>query len=322
MGAAPAIGIDIGGTTVKGGLISPAGDVLVKDHLRTSGSEGPEAVVSQIVALARSIRQQSSAPSEALCGVGVGCPGPLSYRDGIVYETANMTGWDHFPLRDRLAEALELPVVIENDANAAALGEFHFGAGRGASDMVLVTLGTGVGAGVIVDGKLMRGAGDNAGEIGHTIVALRGRACPCGQSGCLERYSSANAVAQRYEELVRTASPSTPLANRVLAGETVDASDIVAACRHDEIAAQVWDEACFYLAIACVNLQHILNPQRIVLGGGMAKACAELLDPVRAHFEKLTWSFQRDHPAIEIATLGGDAGIIGAAALGQAEFAK
>ena len=223
MGAAPAIGIDIGGTTVKGGLISPAGDVLIKDHLRTSGSEGPEAVVSQIVALARSIRQQSSAPSEALCGVGVGCPGPLSYRDGIVYETANMTGWDHFPLRDRLAEALELPVVIENDANAAALGEFHFGAGRGASDMVLVTLGTGVGAGVIVDGKLMRGAGDNAGEIGHTIVALRGRACPCGQSGCLERYSSANAVAQRYEELVRTASPSTPLANRVLAGETVDA---------------------------------------------------------------------------------------------------
>lgn len=316
-----AIGIDIGGTNVKAGIVSPDGTIVAQDSVPTQSPDGPDGVVHRSAELVRKIETQAGISPSDVCGAGVGCPGPLSPTKGVIYETANMVGWDHYPLRDRLSEALGMPVAIDNDANAAALGEFHFGTGRGAREMVLITLGTGVGAGVIVNRQLVHGAWHNAGELGHTIVALRGRPCPCGQSGCLERYSSARAVAERYAELVRGGAPATPLANRVLAGDTISSADIVAARSQDELAAQVWDEACFYLAVTCVNLQHILNPQRIVLAGGVARAGAALLDPVRTHFEELTWAFQRDRPEIVLASLGDNAGIVGAAALGRCEFA-
>jgi glucokinase len=188
--------------------------------------------------------------------------------------------------------------------------------------MVMLTLGTGVGGGVISDGELLHGALENAGEIGHMIVVPDGRPCPCGQRGCLERYASANAVAERLVEALQAGEDSM-LKARVDSGESITSVDVAQAARTgDSLAARIWDETCHYLAIAAVNMQHVLNPERFVLAGGLIGAGDQLLDPVRQHFRRQTWHLTRDYPHIELATLGDDAGIIGAAALAWREQRK
>jgi glucokinase len=205
-----------------------------------------------------------------------------------------------------------MPVVLDNDGNAAALGEFWAGAGRGCRDMVLLTLGTGVGAGVILDGKLLRGHFENAAELGHMIVQAEGEPCPCGQRGCLERYASAAAVA-RFAE----AAGFSPRGGAAKEGrQGIDAEQVALAARQgDPGCARVWDDACRYLAIACINIQHAFNVERVVLGGGMSAAGDSLIDGVRKHLERETWSLHNDAPTILLATLGNDAGVIGAAAM-------
>ncbi len=247
----------------------------------------------------------------------MGAPGPLSHAEGVIHHAPNLPGWENVPLRDELAAGSGFAVTLENDANAAAYGEYAAGAGRDVDDMVMLTLGTGVGGGIVLGGQLWRGAFDSAGELGHTIVVPDGRACPCGQRGCLERYASAQAVAQRLCEAVRAGAEST-LKVRVLNEEELDARDVLAARNAgDALAQRIWDETCYYLAVAAVNLQHLLNPQLIVLAGGLINAGAELLDPVRKHFDEQSWKIAPDAPQIEFAKLGTDAGTIGAAALAR-----
>ncbi len=318
----PAIGIDIGGTFIKAGIITATGEILKKVSAPTGSAEGPNGVVGSITTLIHNLLDEQIVPRQELEGIGVGCPGPLSQADGVIYETANMPGWDHFPLRQRLHESLGFDVTLENDGNAAAWGEFVLGAGRGAASMALLTLGTGVGGGIIIDGRVLHGGWFNAGEIGHMIVEPSGPQCSCGQRGCLERFSSAKAILERYLEGIQAnGKASGDLAERVRQGAVLDARDVVAALDHDPIARHVWDDACRYLAIACVNLQHLLNPQRIIFGGGVSAAGDVLLGPVRQHFENLTWHFKGDRPTLERATLGNDAGLIGAASLCYAHSA-
>jgi glucokinase len=181
--------------------------------------------------------------------------------------------------------------------------------------MVMMTLGTGVGGGVVIDGRLWRGQFDNAGEIGHMISVPGGRACPCGQAGCFERYASANAVAERLAEAVRGGEDSA-LKPKVEAGEAFDARDVLGArLQGDALAARIWDETCLHLAVAVVNMQHIINPELVVFAGGLSKAGDTLLEPVREHFDRLVWKLAPDQPQIALATLGAEAGTIGAAAL-------
>lgn len=312
----PAIGIDIGGTSIKVGIITGTGEILKKVSVPTGSAEGPNGVVGNITAMVEALLEDQIVPRTELEGIGVGCPGPLSQADGIIYETANMPGWNHFPLRQRLHDALGFEITLENDGNAAAWGEFVLGAGRGTESMALLTLGTGVGGGIIIDGRVLHGGWFNAGEIGHMIVEPSGPACSCGQRGCLERFSSATAILEHYTTAVQAnGKASGELAERVRSGAPVDARDVVAALDRDPLARQVWDNTCRYLAIACVNLQHLLNPQRIVFGGGVSAAGDILLGPLRTHFENLTWHFKGDRPTLERATLGNDAGLIGAASL-------
>ena len=320
------IGIDLGGTNIKTALIDANGSPLSRRVSQYDPAIGPDATVELIAAAVDEMRSELR-DAVRLVGAGVGCPGPIDRAAGRVINAANLPGWHDVPIRDLLSRRLELPVVFDNDGNAAAFGEYWAGAGRGVQDVVMLTLGTGVGAGVILAGQLLHGHFDNAAELGHTIVVADGLACACGQKGCLEQYASAAGVARRVASAIRSGSAST-LAHLVEGGDAVDAAPTIDAATvvdaaavadavraGDELCSRIWDEACMYLAIACVNIQHALNPARVILGGGMAQSGALLLDPVRAHLAKQTWKLHNDQPEIVLAELGYDAGMIGAAGL-------
>jgi glucokinase len=314
------IGIDLGGTNMKAGVLDAGGKVIQRRSIETQAHGGFEHVFSRLVQLVHDLIGSAGLAREDIAAIGYGTPGPMSHAKGIVYASPNLPGWVDIPLRTKLTDATGLPVTLENDANAAAYGEFVAGAGQGTRDMVMLTLGTGIGGGIVLNGELQRGAFDNAGELGHTIVVRDGRPCPCGQQGCLERYGSADAVAERFVEALQ-AGEDSPLRKRVNAGETLSSVDVAAAARAgDALAARIWDETCLYLAIGCVNIQHTLNPECVVLGGGLIGAGDQLLTPIRRHFERQSWQIAKDHPRIVLATLGDDAGITGAAALARIEY--
>ncbi len=317
------IGVDLGGTNIKGGVVDEHGAVLKRASLPTEAAAGYAHVLRRIVLLIDQLLASAQLSRSEVHAFGLGAPGPIAHDAGMILGAPNLPGFVRVPIRDDLARMLQRPVVLENDANAAAYGEFAFGAGGRAPHMVLLTLGTGLGGGIVVYGRVLIGHFGTAAELGHMIVVPDGRACPCGQTGCIERYASANAVAERYVEALPDArsTPTEALAQRVRGGESITSQDVAAAARSGEsLAARIWDETCLYLAQGCVNLQHILNPARVVLGGGLTEAGDQLLRPTRAHFERLTWRMAKDAPEIVLATLGGDAGIIGAAALAQSSL--
>lgn len=305
MSAALAIGIDVGGTNIKGGIVDANGAIVHRHEIPTRADRGPAAVMDDLAKLVAHLRG-----GREVVGVGLATPGPLDLRRGCIVHAANLPGWIDVPIRDALAHACGLPVTLENDANAAAYGEFTAGAGRGCQHMTLFTLGTGVGAGVIVDGQVLHGHFDNAAELGHMIVEVGGEPCPCGQRGCLERYCSADAVARRVREIKGS--------RRSAGGRPVDwsAERVAQAARDgDADCACVWDESCKYLAVACVNVQHAYNSQRIILGGGMSQAGEFLISSVRRHFAEQAWKLHDDLPDIVLAQLGSDAGLVGAVGL-------
>lgn len=313
------IGIDLGGTNVKAGVLDAAGKLIHRTAIETQAGRGFDHVFGRLVRLVDELVAGAGLHKTDIAGIGFGTPGPMSHAEGIIYGAPNLPGWVNIPLRSRFSAATGLPVTLENDANAAAYGEFVAGAGRGTSDMVLLTLGTGIGGGIVMGGRLQRGKFDNAAEIGHTIVVANGRACPCGQRGCLERYSSANAVAERLAEALQDGEQSA-LRELVERGRKVTSVDVARAAKEgDALAARIWDEACLFLAIACVNIQHMVNPELILFTGGLIGAGAQLLEPVKSHFERQVWRISRDVPRIAFATLGDDAGLIGAAALARLE---
>lgn len=313
MRGALSIGIDLGGTNIKIGVVGAQGEILARRSVETRAEQGVAAVIDRLAAIIDELVRGCGVQRCDLRGVGFGAPGPMSHKRGFLFACPNLPGWVNVPLRDLFQERAGLPVAIENDANAAAFGEFVAGAGRGCMDMVMLTLGTGVGGGIVMGGKLQRGAFDNAGEIGHMIAVPGGRPCPCGQRGCFERYASANAVRERFIEAAQSGAATT-----LPVGALLTTQDIAgAAARQDPLAQRIWEETCEFLAIGCVNIQHLLNPQRVVLGGGLMNARDQLLAPVRARFARLTWKIAQDQPQLELATLGDDAGIVGAAALAR-----
>lgn len=310
-----AIGIDFGGTNMKVALVSDCGQVLAKSSAPTDSAARPESVIEQMRDLAEALLEDQSAPGGGVIGVGLGSPGPLDLRHGIVLRSVNLPTWENVPVRDLLSARLSLPVILDNDANAAAFGEYWAGAGRGGGDFVMLTLGTGLGAGVVLGGNVLHGHHGNAAELGHMIVVPDGLPCGCGQRGCVEQYAAAATVAKRVEVAIESGESSL-LACRLRDGEPIDSKLVVEAMgQGDALCTRIWSEACEYLAIACVNIQHAFNPESVVLGGGMAEAGDVLLNPVRRRFQDRTWRLKSDRPQIRLATLGYDAGVIGAAGL-------
>jgi len=260
-------------------------------------------------------------------------PGQASLTHGIVYRAANLPLWKNVPLRARISVALGIPAVLENDAHAAAYGEWWAGVGKqwrhaggggrgkALDNLFMITLGTGVGGGLIYQGKVGRGSFDFATEIAHMIMIPGGEECGCGQRGCLERYCSAKFTAQRATQRL-AASPklrkNSSLGALYKVYHTVTAADIVAhAQQGDAFALEVWNETCRMLALACINICHFIDPQMIVLAGGMSQAGNFLLRNVRRHFAKEWWAMTKPTAKIALAKLGNDAGVIGAAGVAK-----
>ncbi len=307
------VGIDLGGTNIKAGLLDEQARVRCKFSIPTETERGEEQVVRNIATAVERAIAESGVSRGEVRGIGIGSPGPLSHKEGVVIQPGNLPCLRNVPLTRYISEKTGIRTTLENDANAAAWGEYWAGAGKGVTDLVMFTLGTGVGGGVITDGRLLRGYFENGAELGHMLVQPGGRLCSCGQRGCVEAYSSAYFLARWAEDLIAEGRPSV-LKQRVDDGEMLMAEHIVEAAKAgDELAAYVWDRACYYLAVACVIMQHVTNPQRIVMAGGLIAAGDFLLEPIHRHFQELTWQLLKDHPEISFATLGNDAGFIGAA---------
>ncbi len=314
------MGIDLGGTFIKFGLLDSGRRPSGLFQLPTPNDRGADGVVGQIVAGAKQMMSQHGLSRSDVVGVGIGSPGPLKISEGVIIGMPNIPGMDNVPLRDRVSQALSLPGVLENDANAAAYGEYLCGAGQGTRQLVMITLGTGVGSGVILNGEILHGAHEIGAEIGHMIVEPDGEPCGCGQRGCLEQYASATSMAGYACRLISQGHSSILQEAMERKGE-IDAKDIHDARKAgDPLAAEVWDRAARYLAIGCVSICRIFDPDEIVLTGGLTRAGDDLLQPVGEYFRKLHWKLTDPMTQVVASKLGGDAGVIGAAGVAWRAF--
>jgi glucokinase len=266
------IGIDLGATKIRLGLVSPQDDITAARQIPTSAHEGVGAVVERIATEISELAQ--ALPGDArIAAVGICSPGPVDHVSGMLLDPPNLQGLHHTPLRDLLAARCGLPVVIEHDAKAAALGDFYFGAGKGARDMIFVVVGTGVGCAMIFDGRLFRGGHNTAGEVGHTTIDYQGELCHCGSRGCAETFMSGPSLARRYQRLLAAA-------NRPLVELT--GGDVArAASEGDRLALRVMQEAGRALGAAVATLAMITDVDLYVIGGSVAKAGDLLLAPAR-----------------------------------------
>ena len=311
------IGIDLGGTLIKLAAIDVSSDPPVFGPvLRAATPAGDaEGIVEAMMTAGREVLDRCRAAGGEVAGVGIGAPGPLNREQGVVVNSPNLPELSGMPIRGRIAKGLGLPALLENDANAAAWGEHVFGAARGVASMVLLTLGTGVGGGIVADGQLVHGAHDFAGEIGHMIIHPGGRACTCGQAGCLEQYASAGNIARAATAAIREGRKSS-LGALLDERGGLSSADVHQACRGgDALAAEIWDQAAYALAVSCVSLQRVLDCQMIVLAGGLTRAGADLLEPIRRHYAALNWRMTDTPVEITLAALGDDTGVYGAAAV-------
>lgn len=300
-------GVDIGGTTVKLGLFDVEGNVLDKWEIPTRTEDGGEKILPDI---ADSIREKmKQIDKDFVAGVGVGAPGPVDGK-GVVHRAANL-GWGTFSISDTLEDLLNMPVMAGNDANVAALGEMWMGGGQGYRDLVVVTLGTGVGGGIIVDGRMLTGATGAAGEIGHIHVNdEEEEICGCGNRGCLEQYSSATGITRLANRLLVSSDKESVLRGGEISAKTV--FDAVKA--GDPLAVEVAEKFGKYLGDGLASIACVVNPEAIVIGGGVSKAGEILIDYIRPHYEKNVFHGSRQ-VKFSLATLGNDAGIYGAAKL-------
>lgn len=309
------IGIDLGGTMIKVAAITEAGEIAAKFERPTETEKGHRHVIQRMANMAREVAGQAGWTWDQVDGVGAGIPGFFDFDTGVMLFAGNL-GWLNVPVRKLLAEACGKPVEVENDANAAAIGEQWVGAGRGSRHMIFATVGTGIGGGIIVDGKIHRGANGMGGEIGHLMFDPAGEPCAgCGKAGCLETISSGPSMLKTARRLAPE-YPQSAFGKRILADPDTSVKDLAEAAQAgDELAAKVWQHACFTLGRGLANLSVALNPDMIVLGGGISRAGEFLLNPTREGFR--TYSPQRVFEAarLRIAVLGNDAGVLGAARL-------
>lgn len=297
-------GVDLGGTTVKLAFFSSEGTMLHKWEIPTNTSEGGKYILPDIAESILSYLNQEQIPHDQIIGIGIGVPGPVS-DDGTVNKCVNL-GWGVFNIATELSRLTGFKVRAGNDANVAAMGEYWLGGGRGSKSMVMATLGTGVGGGIIIDGKLLYGVHGAGGEIGHMVInRAETEACGCGKHGCVEQYCSATGVVRLAKKaLAATDAPS------VLRGKDFTCKDVFDAAG-DEVAKAALDQVYRYLGEFLGNICCVLNPDTVLLGGGVSKAGQQLIDGIKPYFEKSVFHACKN-VRFCLATLGNDAGAYGA----------
>jgi glucokinase len=306
-----AVAVDLGGTRFRVALVGRDGDLHTHTVYDTQASTGPEIILARIGEAI--LRAAAEAPAgSSVVGVGIVAPGPIDPWRGVIYTAPNLPGWDNLPLADRLAAICHLPVRAGNDANLAALGEHRFGAGRGLSHMIYLTVSTGVGGGIIVDDRLLLGARGVAGEPGHMTIDLGGRRCNCGNFGCLETLASGTAIAREAAEALAAGRPSALGA----AGSRPTAAAVDAAAdAGDALAIELMEAAARAMGVGIVNLLHLFDPRMVILGGGVSRSGELWWAAVRAEVERRAMPIYLQGLQIVPAALGDDAGLYGAAAM-------
>lgn len=309
-----AVAVDLGGTNMRVGLVDREGQVHHRRSAPTRSQEGRESVMERMVSEIEHVLEESD--EGTVCGIGISIAGPADPTTGVVYVTPNIAGWEDYSPKEELQQRFSLKTVVVNDANAAALAEHRFGAGRGHRNMVFVTISTGVGGGVIVDGELYAGTYGFAGEIGHATIDMNGPECTCGNLGCLEVMGSGTAMARIAKQRLGSGAQSSlrELADDQL--QRIDARMVMDAARQgDQVAKEVVDEVSNALGVGMVNILHTFDPDVIVIGGGMSQNLDLLLPTIQDVIRKRGLPHQRDREPIVKAELGDDMGLLGAAAL-------
>ena len=305
------LAIDIGGTKLAAGIVGTDGRILARGEVPTLAAEGPERVLDRLIRLAKGLLEMPGIPADEIQRIGIGCAGPVDRQAGLILNPPNLPGWTRVPLVERIESALGRTAVLENDANAAALGEFRYGAGKGANSLVYLTVSTGIGAGIILDGKIWHGLKDGAGEVGHMTLVPDGPLCGCGNRGCLEALASGPAIARRAREALATGRESSL---RDVPDPT--AADVARLAREgDALAGEVWRETVVCLGLGVAALITILAPERVVIGGGVAMAGDVLFEPLRREVRHRVKLVAVESVLILPAALGQDVGILGAAAV-------
>src|SRR4051812_26189407 len=314
------IGVDLGGTNIVAGAMPLDGSREIAMQTKpTLADGGASSVVDRIAAMIEEVIAQTSAETGAkrgdFLGVGIGSPGPLDRQKGIVIITPNL-GWKNFPLRDEISKRVNLEATLDNDANCATLGEFWCGAAVGGRNVIGMTLGTGIGGGIILEGKLYHGASDAAGEIGHTTIDSTGRRCKCGNYGCLEAYASGPAIAERAREALRGDESESVLLSMVGGDAKKITAQIVyeASKRGDVVAREVVRETARFLGAGVSNLLNIFNPDIAVMAGGVTQAGDELFKPLRAEVKRRAFKPAVQACRIVPGALTASAGVVGAIA--------
>lgn len=311
------IGVDLGGTKIATAVIDIKGKILSKKKEFTVVDFGPEAVIKQMLRMVNQVLDLAKIKLKQVKGIGIGAAGPLNTKKGIIIAPPNLPGWHNVQLIEPFKKEFNLPVFLDNDANAACLGEWYFGAGCGTKNMVYLTVSTGIGGGIIIDGKLYHGTNDNAGEIGHMTINPNGPLCNCGNYGCLEAHASGTAVARFAKDALKEKMKETLVLKLVDNDiEKVTAKIIFqAAKKRDKFSKGIIEMTSEFLGIGVANVINIFNPEKVVLGGGVTKAGSLLFKKVRET------AYKRAMPAVSKVTkivpakLGDNVGIMGAATL-------
>ena len=308
------IGVDVGGTNVKIALVSDEGKIIYSNSIPTRAEMGYEYTVNSMKEAIRELLKETKLEAKDIEGMGFGFPGQIDCQKGIVRLAPNIPGWVNVPIAEIMEKEFGISTRVDNDVRTAALGELNYGAGIGCQNMVCITVGTGIGSGLVINGKLVRGASNAAGELGHIKLNMEGGPlCGCGDRGCLEAYASGPSIVAMAEEYIRGGKSTRyrELANPEITPYIVS----VAAQEGDPVARQIFRIMGEYIGMGLTSVVNLLNPEKIIIGGGVAAAGDLLFDPIKETIAKRAMTIQKEAVEIVPAQLGNNAGVIGASLL-------
>lgn len=310
------IGIDLGGTNIKAGVVDEKGNILHKDSIPTHAERPAEEIVKDMAMLAIKVVKDAGFEMKDMKSVGIASPGTPDSENGVLVYANNLP-FLNMPMRAVMQQYIDLPIYLDNDANCAGLAEAKVGAGKGKNDVVTITLGTGVGGGVVIDGKIYNGFNNAASEIGHMVIVVDGEQCTCGRKGCFECYASATGLVRQTKEAMDKAPDSIMHELAKEYGKVSAKTAFQAAKKGDKAGLEVVEQYIKYLGVGISNIINIFMPEMVCIGGGVCNEGDYLLNPLREFVKKNTYSRTKAQTEVTIAEMGNDAGIIGAAFLGM-----
>ena len=310
------VGVDLGGTKIDAVLSDSSGNIVARELAETRAGEGPDAVIARIVAAIKKVSADTN-----VAGIGIGAAGVFDIKTGVVTFSPNMPGWHNVPFRDIVQREVGIATFVDNDATVAALGEYKFGAAKGIAHFVCVTVGTGIGGGIVTNGEIYRGISGSAGEIGHMTIDINGPRCGCGNNGCWEALASGTALEREATAKLRAGTKTTIPRFAKEGGTKINAKSVYLAAKEgDPLANELITQLGFYLGVGLANLVNIFNPQLIVISGGVSRMGDLLLEPARRTLRKRAFEISAKAARVEVSPLGYDAGPLGAVALALNEM--